>query len=429
MFVDRRSVYIASLLVCGILTNSLFLNCSHSNLKENQPFSTTSLGDGLPSHWQQISSGVFHSCGIESGKLYCWGLALYTQSIDKKNFKINQTTQTTPVRIGSAYDWQQVASFGSDNSNESHACGIAGGKLFCWGHQRLGQLGNGASGPNLAPILPVQIGTSNQWQQIAVGKDYSCGIEGGKLFCWGANSYGQIGNNDNQRRLVSTPTQVGSSAHWQFIATGDATACGIDAGKLFCWGSNVHGQIGNGTQGHPITVNNHTYNESPEVDALAPVQIGSSSKWSHVSMGLSATTCGIDNGNLFCWGNNSNAGIGNGTTLDRASPTLTGAFSDSWSVVSSGSTHTCGIESGRLFCWGKAFHNDTDANLKRNPILTPRQVGDANDWTTVSSGFNHTCALKKNGQLYCWGRNKEGQVATGSLAESNAPPNKVSIKF
>ena len=65
-----------------------------------------------------------------------------------------------------------------------------------------------------------------------------------KLYAWGRNYYGQLGDNTTTER--HTPTQIGTS-DWSSIAAGDSHSLGISGGKLYAWGSNISGQLGDGT--------------------------------------------------------------------------------------------------------------------------------------------------------------------------------------
>ena len=134
-------------------------------------------------------------------------------------------------------------------------------KLYAWGYNNNGQLGDGTTTNR---HIPTQIGTSN-WNSVAGGDFHSLGISGGKLYAWGRNSSGQLGDGTTTEK--HTPTQIGTS-DWTAIAAGDYYSLGISGGKLYAWGHNGYGQLGDGT-----TTNRHT-----------PTQIGTSN-WSSIAGG------------------------------------------------------------------------------------------------------------------------------------------------
>ena len=222
------------------------------------------------------------------------------------------------------------------------------------------------------------------------------------LYGWGANGNGQLGT--GFLFPEARPTPVARNPGWVAADAGFDQTCAIDeASALWCWGDNSRGQIGVGAAGGSHTM---------------PERVGTDNDWTEVSTNVDHT-CGIRGaGSLFCWGANSSAQIGDGTTTDRPSPTaVTGT---EWTHVSVGAFYTCGIRAGELHCWGE---NGFGAmGIGTQPYsLVPIRVGVASDWMTVEAGFNHTCGIRSPGYLYCWGYNQDGQVGDGTLVDRNVP--------
>lgn len=248
------------------------------------------------------------------------------------------------------------------------------------------------------------------WKTFATGKSHNCQIRppDNKLYCWGSNSDGQIGDGtvstyDYQGRIVENndklyPTKI-SDEVWLKIAAGGLHNCAIKSGgSLYCWGSNNSGEIGDSTAGKDNL-------------KLTPVKIGDD-KWREVTAG-SSHTCGINVRNeLFCWGSNSSGKLGDGTMTDKSVPTK--IDNDAWLTVTAGEFHTCGIKaaSRKLYCWGRNNEGQVgdDSNSNQN---MPVKLDD-NTWRTVAAGYNHNCAIKSDGTLYCWGRNFYGQLGDGT---------------
>ena len=357
---------------------------------------------GSSSTWNAIASGSYHTCGIDNGELFCWGRDNYGQV---GNGSGSSSNVETPQKIGSSNTWSAIA-LGS-----YHTCGIDNGELFCWGVDFRGQIGNG-SGSTSAIEAPQKIGSSSSWSVIAAGDTHTCGIDNGELYCWGYDSNGQIGNGSGTTSDVEAPQKIGSSSSWSVIAAGRHHTCGIDNGELFCWGADSNGQIGNGS--------------GSTSDVEAPQKIGNSNTWNAISLGT-YHTCGIDNGVLYCWGGDNFGQLGNGysSTGIVETPTTLEASSN-WAIIAAGSTHTCGIKNNELYCWGRNNDGQLGNSSKAiSSIDAPKIVGDSNTWNIISTGDSYTCGID-NGELYCWGSNGFGKLGIGSSFSGNIPvPQKI----
>lgn len=217
---------------------------------------------GSSSTWETVSTSPTHShaCAIDAGKLYCWGL-------DSDGQVGNGATTGTihaPQQIGSSTTWTHVVAGGA------HTCGINAGQLYCWGLNTKGQVGNGSALPAADVTAPQLIGSSTTWTAITGGDTYSCGIDGGKLYCWGESEYGELGDGTWSGATVASPQQVGSSTAWTFVKGGGDHVCGINAGTLYCWGANDDGELGIGTSGG---------------SKQTPQQVGAHNDWIWVSGG------------------------------------------------------------------------------------------------------------------------------------------------
>jgi len=202
---------------------------------------------------------------------------------------------------------------------------------------------------------------------VRVGVQFSCALRtDASLWCWGANSAGQLGNGTTTDSLI--PVRAGATTwNWTSVIAGGYHGCGIRRdGTLWCWGYNAHGQLGNGSTDGTST----------------PTQVAGQD-WVMVRAGI-GHTCGVQgNGSLWCWGDNQFGGLGNGTQSDSAVPVEVVGMD--WVSVAAGAWHTCGIKADHsLWCWG---HN-ADGQLGNGTTeesLTPVQVGGA-AWSNVSAG-------------------------------------------
>jgi len=187
----------------------------------------------------QLSSEANTACAVlETGQLYCWGRNW------EGNIGLNDThpgvDQLSPVRSGDFSDWQITG------TGDGHTCGVRGvGLLYGWGRNTAANLGLGQIDDQQRRVA-TRIGSDDDWVSVVSGQDSSCGLRiGGALYCWGGNSFGNLGLGDRDQRLV--PTQVVAARTWKQVAIDTFHGCGIDGDdQLYCWGRGIEGQLGTG---------------------------------------------------------------------------------------------------------------------------------------------------------------------------------------
>ena len=113
-------------------------------------------------------------------------------------------------------------------------------KMYAWGSQEYGQLGNGEFASPNEPVLV------DKWVTVAAGAGHTVAINSnGELYSWGLNSNGQLGLGNTTDQ--STPQRVGTANNWISIAAGYQFTIAINSsGELYAWGRNFAGQLGIG---------------------------------------------------------------------------------------------------------------------------------------------------------------------------------------
>jgi alpha-tubulin suppressor-like RCC1 family protein len=196
-----------------------------------------------------LAAGEEHTCGLTTlGAAYCWGSNRVGQ-IGNGAFE----DATTPVAVSGGL------SFIAITAGASHTCGItASGAAYCWGHGLVGQLGNGSS--SISPV-PVPVSGGQSFTQLAAGLgSSSCGLTAtGAAYCWGDG--------------VLAPAAVPGGLTFSALTIGAGHICGLTtAGGAYCWGDNYWGQLGRGTFGYstvPVIVAPFSNNAVP-FPAAAP---------------------------------------------------------------------------------------------------------------------------------------------------------------
>ena len=219
----------------------------------------------------------------------------------------------------------------------------------------------------------------------------------GKLYCWGINTAGQLGDGTETPR--TSPKQIGTATDWKLVAASRYQhTCGIrGSGNLYCWGHNHFGQLGDGS------TSKHT----------SPTRIGTFADWGAALPRQFPHTCGVrTNGKLYCWGSTDYGKLGITYSADKeTSPKRVGSFQD-WVSVGAGHSDSCALRAnGKLYCWGKYLEGASGQRLVCQPRAHSHTCRAPSSGSRLTSGDNHNCAIRV-GELYCWGRNNEGQVGS-----------------
>ena len=305
----------------------------------------------------------------------------------------------------------------SASGSGSHVCAVLSQETAkCWGKGNDYQLGNGDALNRNYPVNVSGLPDNDTILQISSGGNHTCILlRSGRIFCWGGNESGQLGNgsNDSSAEPVEVKVDLPSSSNfpaWDFVSAGLSYTCAIHRYHgVYCWGANEKGQLGSGTtndENKPVSVNDVGYR-------FVRVQSG----FLH--------TCGVtDNGSVFCWGDNLYGQLGNASVGDFSStPVMVeGLDSDAKAIeVSTGSRHTCALlDNGNVMCWGDSGRGQIGrSGATGGPV--PEQVNLSEQALTESdifrkiiySGENHTCVLLSSGKLACWGAGDSGQLGDG----------------
>jgi alpha-tubulin suppressor-like RCC1 family protein len=198
------------------------------------------------------------------------------------------------------------------------------------------------------------------------------------------------------------PTDVPGLTNAIQVAVGSNFACARRSDlTLACWGSSQEGALGPGVPVGGFSV--------------TPVAIPLPGPVDDVAAG-SLHACASVNGGIFCWGNNVDGQLGNGTTVRSQTPVFAGIGSR----IFAGQFHTCAVRGdGTLTCWGfGGFGQIGDGSTVDR--LTPTVVPIANT-VDMALGGSHTCAVRADGTVRCWGAGASGQLGDGTSTQRSVP--------
>lgn len=353
----------------------------------------------------QLATRDAHACVVtESGGVRCWGHNSHGELGDG----------TTQARL-TAVD---VAGLGSDvqavSTGRGHSCALtSAGAVLCWGRNNFGQLGDGSTSQRSTPT-PVS-GLSSGVQAIALGDAHSCAItSNGAVACWGHNFLGQLGNGSDTDRSVPGLV-IGMTSGVQAISAGHAHACAIVAsGGARCWGYNLGGQLGDGTN---ITRFNPVNVSGLDSDVVA------------IHAGVLHSCALVSGGAMKCWGNNFQGQLGDGSTTNRFTPVQVASLESGVADIGAGHFHSCALTAGgEMKCWGSNFFGQLGVGIEVSRQLTPVTVSGLDGQPdAMAIGRQHVCVVLTTGRAQCFGNNDFGQLGTGEKSLPRVRPVPVSV--
>jgi alpha-tubulin suppressor-like RCC1 family protein len=345
----------------------------------------------------QVSAGQAHTCGLTlDGRLYCWGSNAFGQLGDG-----TITHRLKPVAVAGALRFRQVS------AGSWHTCGVTTDyRAYCWGaNEDRGTLGDGTE---INRSTPVPVAGGLRFRLVEGGSDHTCGVSypDNKAYCWGYGAEGALGDGEYLPRLRLTPVAVVGGHQFRQVAAGVNHTCGATiSGEAYCWGGNKYGQLGDSvTRGGTLT----------------PSLVAGKHQFRQVDAGAEFS-CGVTTGyKAYCWGNGRLGQIGDGKPYLRFWPRAV-AGGLSLERVSTGEAHACAeTTTNRVYCWGGNFYGQLGdgTNTQR---MTPVIVASGLFFNQVSAGGIHTCARTDTAVAYCWGGNFGGQLGDGTRTNRTRP--------
>lgn len=408
---------------------------------------------------KSLSMDANTNCAVTVTDLvYCWGEGVNSAIGD--GFDINRST---PTAVNTTFLAGKIIT--SLSIKDSTVCVLANEKAYCWGKNNFGRMGMGNLGPSNVPVAVDVSGVLNgvNLKSIEVSEKITCAISTiDKLYCWGINNEGNLGNGTIVNSFVPTEVDVSGVLNGKTIKNLSLTtsnSCVIASDdEAYCWGSNTSGQLGNGN-------GLNVYSKVPTALLKRNGLVGKKIK----SLGGSTSSlCVIAFDDwLYCSGA---SGMLSGNSHDLpqlypmpiykstlenvpvASPVFHSNGYDGKVLIQSNDGNVYGGTPGSvgfLYSTGnsrikKIFHSRLagycyldnlnvlycngsypgDGQLTLDNYPRPVFVSGALSGLTiqnVAKGYNHTCVLASDQNVYCWGSNDNGQLGIGSNIDSNIP--------
>jgi alpha-tubulin suppressor-like RCC1 family protein len=304
---------------------------------------------------------------------------------------------------------QPIVSIG-DNTIDAghHSLFISGssGRVWAWGSNTVGQLGDNSITSRLTPVSV--LGAIKTFCKISGAVCHTIAIDkNGRVWGWGWNVAGQIGDNSSTSRL--TPVSIlGATKTFCKIGSGRVHTFAIDKnGRVWSWGFNSTGQLGDNS----IT------------SRLTPVSILGATKTFCQIAGGACHTAAIDkNGRAWAWGFNSTGQLGDNSITSKLTPVSVLGATKTFCQIASGDFHTVALDkNGRVWVWGRNDEGqlgDNSITSRRTPVSV---LGATKTFCQIASSGRTTVALDKNGRVWAWGSNFYGEVGDNSITQRNTP--------
>ena len=387
----------------------------------------------------QIAAGANHNMALTSdGAVYTWGWNYHGQL--GNNTKTNSNTIVAVRTIGTPLAGKKIVKI---TAGQGHSLALTdGGMVYTWGRNDTGQLGNNATTDAMLPVAVTVTGTpmSNKTiVEIASGARHSLAIDSsGKVYAWGHNGSGQLGNNSTVNAL--TPVAVQAPADKNIIQVsgggwlGASSSALASNGTVYSWGRDFDGQLGDGT------------NNDSSVPVITTINlVDTPSTPTHVMAKPGDTTAIISwQAPIVSGGQNITGyvlqyqaiGASSWTTANVAAAatlhTITGLTNDQTYRVRLAAKTTAGMGDFSNVVLVTPHTKPTITNISpvigsiaggQNVTITGTNfMPKGKKIAQTANGNGYSLALSADGTVYTWGRNEYGQLGNGVTATNSPVP-------
>ncbi len=379
-----------------------------------------------------VSASVYnHTIAVtDSGKVYTWGL--------NDNGQLgNGTTESSsfPIDITSRFPSGNGKIIQAAVGNKFTIALTESGKVYTWGYNYYGQLGDGTTESSTTPInitYFLGLNSSDKVVQVFAGSYHAVVLtERGQVYTWGFNAYGQLGDDTttNRKNPLNITNKIGDGTKKivQLSVAPESNIVLTENDQVYSWGSNYYGQLGDGTTNNKKKPENITYN----------IPLTSDDKIKQLAIGNNHTMILTENGKIYTCGRNSYGQLGNDDFSNKAIPIeLTNKISlsskDKVVQISVGFYHSVALtELGQVYSWGYNNHGqlgDGTTTLSSQPINITDNIGLEDDIVIKTIvGYNNTAVITQKGFFYMLGANDYSQLGIG-IDIYVATPERVAIE-
>lgn len=290
------------------------------------------------------------------------------------------------------------------------------GRVLAWGDNTEGQVGDGTTKTRKVPVF-VKLPKGAKVTAVRAGSDHSLArTSGGAVLSWGLNRYGQLGDGTTKDRHAPVMVKLPAGTKVKAISAGCHDSFALTTtGKLYAWGRNLEGELGDGThknRKNPVLV------KLPAGTTVTTVTAGC---WHTFAL----TTSGLFGWGLNTDGQLGNGDMRNTDTPARITFLVLGPGPGRLTSLFAGCDHTIALFSkGGVMAWGLnnagQLGNGSSMPISDKPVSVTLPAGIK--VKSISAGCDNSYLLTTTGKVYAWGLNSNGELGVGSLpADSNVP--------
>ncbi len=151
----------------------------------------------------------------------------------------------------------------------------------------------------------------------------------------------------------------------------------------------------------------------------APTAVRATQRFVDIGVGASHTCALAADGSAWCWGANKAGQLGDNSIDLRTRPVLVRGR-EQFQSLSAGGSHTCGVRANKVYCWGDGFSGQIGNAMQENQ-REPFPVRTALPFRSVVTGELHSCGLTTSGRAWCWGDNRNGQLGNDTRDNRDVP--------
>lgn len=406
------------------------------------PVLVRALATGSGEHPDPLVGTGDHTCVVAgpARSLYCWGANDRGQIGNGKTGAGTFAEDVTPAtkialdETGLAFDGIEEVSLAA-----WHSCARRGDVLFCWGQRFSGAQAEPPAAANLDRTAPRAIGNFDV-ARIGAGGPHTCALEtNGTIACFGHSAFNELGRPNAMDPLCTAPifhdyhasanhqcagtlvaVMFGALAKTTTVVSGEVHSCALSDGKVQCWGATASGELGRPGLG-ASELNAQIVVTDPA--ALTPLDGVTA-----IANDGAKHTCALRQNGVVCWGLNDVGQLGADPVAlplrSFAGAPVTGTAGAL--AIGVAERVSCAVRNdSTVACWGADLaalgDGGTGSSFLPLPVKGAGGIGLLSNVVAIAPGARHACATKKDGTVWCWGKNDRGQLGDGTKVDSAYP--------